>query len=568
MHRRDFLKLAAGAGVLPLASKLGRAADAGAAGPATSYPLADYQAVVNESSGPGHATTGPVTWDVVPTEAPVPGLAGEGPYQPIWDSFQQYEAPEWYRDQKFGMWAHWSPQCVAEDGDWYARRMYLQDSRPESMYNHHLAHYGHPSKFGYKDLCSQWTLLDWDPDALIARYKEAGARMFFALANHHDGFDAWNSRFHPWNSKNIGPHRDVVGEWAAACRRQSLRFGVTVHAARNWWWFQVARLCDQTGPLAGVPYDGHLTLADGKGQWWEGYDPAILYGPMHGTHEMPDAAYLRNFYDRVRDLIDQYDPDMLYFDDTLLPLGWAGMNIGAYFYNHNLKTRGGKMEAVLNIKGVPDRLAKTVVADYERGITAGIMPHPWQSETCLGQWHYNRRLFRDHAYMKPGQAIQWLVDVVSKNGTFILNIPGKPDGTIDSDEVAVLEALTGWIKTNGEAIYSTRPWKVFGEGPHMARAAIRSRNQFDARDIRFTRSKRGDVVYAIVLGWPQDGFLVRSLGTAAQTKPGKVAHVQILGTDERLSWKQAPDGLRVDPVTYRPPNDYAVALKVELAGPG
>ena len=217
-------------------------------------------------------------WDDVPLNSPIPDLAGDGPFKPTWDSLLEYEAPDWYQDAKFGIWAHWSPQCVAEAGDWYARNMYIEDQR---QYKYQLEHFGPPSRFGYKDLCAQWTLLNWDPDELIARYKNAGAKIFVALANHHDSFDAWNSKHQPWNAAAIGPHRDVIGTWAAAARKQGLRFGVTVHQARNWWWFQPSHGADTSGPNAGVPYDGHLTQAEGKDQWWQGLDPQRLYGVKH-----------------------------------------------------------------------------------------------------------------------------------------------------------------------------------------------------------------------------------------------------------------------------------------------
>ena len=230
----------------------------------------------NSESGPHMPPSLPVaggSWNGVPLISPIAGLAGEGPYKPTWDSLQQYEVPEWYRDAKFGIWAHWGPQCVPEAGDWYARNMYVQGS---DQYNYHLKHYGHPSKFGFKDLCPQWTLLNWEPDALIQRYKKAGARFFLALANHHDNFDAWNSRHNPWNSVAVGPHRDVVDDWATAARNHGLRLGVTVHEARNWWWLQTAHGADGTGPLAGVRYDGDLTTADGKGQLWQGLNPRCV----------------------------------------------------------------------------------------------------------------------------------------------------------------------------------------------------------------------------------------------------------------------------------------------------
>ena len=191
------------------------------------------------------------------------------------------------------------------------------------------------------------------------------------------------------------------------------------------------RACVRTrrAALAGVPYDGRMTMADGKNQWWEGVDPQRLYGVKHPVKALPEISYVKNFYDRTRDLIDQHNPDLLYFDDALLPLGWAGMNIASYYYNHNLATHANKMEAVLNIKIVPDRLAKAVVADYERGITSKIMQYPWQSETCIGSWHYNRKLYTQPGeyggYLAPRDAIHWLVDTVSKNGTFILDIPGQ-----------------------------------------------------------------------------------------------------------------------------------------------
>ena len=510
------------------------------------------------------------SWDGVPMESPLPNLAGTGPYRPTWDSLLQYDAPEWYQDAKFGIWAHWSPQCVPEAGDWYARNMYIEDSQ---QYKYHLAHYGPPSRFGYKDLCSQWTLLNWVPTELIARYKKAGARIFIALANHHDSFDTWASKYQPWNASSIGPHRDVVGAWAAAAREQGLRFGVTVHQARNWWWMQPSHGADKTGPLAGVPYDGDLMAAEGKEQWWQGYNPQRLYGVKHPLEALPDISYVKNFYDRTRDLIDQHNPDLLYFDNSLLPLGWAGMNIGAYYYNNSMRANSGSVQCVLNVKNVPDRLTKAVVADYERGLTSGIVKSAWQSETCIGDWHYARSLYDQSGeyggYLPPRDVIHWLIDTVSKNGTFILNIPGKPDGTIDSKEIAVLDGVTEWMEVHGEAIYETRPWKIYGEGPNSVKAGSfqgQSVSKLGSKDIRFTRNKANTVVYALVLGWPTEPVVVQALGSAAATYPGKVAKVEFVGTGEAVRWKQLADGLRVElPKQYRPKVDYAAAIKITLA---
>jgi alpha-L-fucosidase len=507
--------------------------------------------------------------DGVPMISPIPGLAGDGPYQPTWDSLLQYECPEWYRDAKFGIWNHWSPQCVPEDGDWYARNMYLPG---QGQAKFQRAHYGPPTRFGYKDLCAQWTLLNWEPEALMDRYVRAGARMFIALANHHDGFDTWRSRHQPWNAGRIGPHRDVIGTWAGIARRHNLRFGVTVHQARNWWWFQPSHGADASGPLAGVPYDGELRPEEGIGQWWQGLDPHRLYGVKHPHDALPDPSFVKNFYDRTRDLVDQHNPDLLYFDNPLFPLGWGGMNIGAYFYNHNIQTHGGRNEGVTTIKNVPPHLAKAVVADIERGLAAGILPHPWQSETCIGDWHYQRKLFTAPGpyggYLPPRQVIHWLVDVVSKNGTFILNIPGKPDGTIDSKEERILDDIGGWFRINGEAIYGTRPWKIFGEGPDMIHAGSfqgKSIRELGPHDIRFTRNKAGSVLYAIALGWPAAEMAIRALGTASPQRPGKIHDVRVLGTEEKIVWRQTAAALHVQPPRHRLEPDYTMALRIALS---
>jgi alpha-L-fucosidase len=520
---------------------------------------------------PGEGTY--TSWDGVPIVAPASidgvSLAGSGPYKPTWDSLLQYETPEWYRDAKFGIWAHWTPQCVPEDGDWYARNMYRQG---EKQYDNQVKQYGHPSKFGYKDLCPQWTLLNWDPEALMDRYQKAGAKLFLALANHHGSFDTWDSKHQPWNAAKIGPHKDVVGIWAAAARKRDMRFGVTVHQARNWWWFQTAHGADATGPMAGVPYDGDLTMEQGKGQWWEGLDPQRLYGAKHPYDALPDATYVKNFYDRTRDLIDQHDPDLLYFDNSLFPLGWGGMNIGSYYYNHNLKTHGGKMEAVVNVKQVPDKLLKAVVADYERGLTSSVTEFPFQSETCIGDWHYKRELYdmpgEYGGYLPPKDVLHWLIDTVSKNGTFILNIPGMPDGTIDSKEIAVLDQITLWMQRNGEAIYSTRPWKVYGEGPDAITSGSfqgNSISRLGAQDVRFTRSKDEKTIYAMPLGWPDGALVIKSLAMGGATDPGKIEHVSLVGSEEKVSWKQTAEGLRVElPKQKDMADGYAAALRVKL----
>lgn len=255
----------------------------------------------------------------------------EGPFKPDWDSLKQYHCPDCYRDAKFGIWTHWSAQCVSEQGDWYARNMYMQYYRGRDgknvsnrTYDYHLKHYGHPSKVGFKDIDARWHAENWEPEKLMALYKRAGAKYFVVLANHHDNFDCYDSKYQPWNSVRIGPKKDIVGLWKKAAQDAGLRFGVTVHAGRTWSWFEVAQWANRDGPFAGVAYDGKLTKAEGKGTWWEGLDPQDLYAQNHAPKQKPDAAYCTKFYNRTIDLINKYQPDLLYFDDdytnTSLPL--------------------------------------------------------------------------------------------------------------------------------------------------------------------------------------------------------------------------------------------------------
>jgi len=249
------------------------------------------------------------------------------------------------------------------------------------------------------------------------------------------------------------------------------------------------------------------------------------------------------------------------------------MNIGAYYYNNSIRQNGGKNEAVLNVKDVPDKLAKAVVADYERGLTAEIMKHPWQSETCIGAWHYLRALHEKPGpyggYLPPRDVIHWLIDTVSKNGTFILNVPGRPDGTIDSKEIAVLDGITAWMQTNSEAIYDTRPWKVYGEGPNSIKAGSfqgGSVSKLGEKDIRFTCNKSRTVIYTLVLGWPTEPFTVQSLGLSSATRPGRVAKLEVLGTDQTVNWNQQTEALSVAlPKLDKLAVDYAAVLKVTLA---
>jgi alpha-L-fucosidase len=496
-------------------------------------------------------------------------LGATEPFYASWDSLKAYQCPEWFRDAKFGIWAHWSPQCQPEHGDWYARRMYVPG---EPDYADHLARYGHPSQTGFKDICRLWKAENWDPNRLMALYRRAGAQYFVALANHHCNFDCFDSKFQPWNSVEIGPRKDLVGLWAKAARRQGLRFGVSIHAARAWNWYEVAQGSDTNGPLQGVPYDGKLTAAGGKGQWWEGLDPQDLYAQNHPPGAPPDAAYIDKFFFRVMDLIQSYQPDLLYFDDSVLPFNGVsdvGLRIAAQYYNASLKRHGGRNEAVMTTKRLNEEQRRCLVYDIERGLAADILPQPWQTDTCIGSWHYDRRCFDQHKYKTAAAVIPLLADIVSKNGNLLLSVPVRGDGTLDADEIAFLEDMANWMKVNREAIFGTRPWKIYGEGPSTTAAAEPGRfggvkdtrkEPFTAQDLRFTA--KGQTLYALALAWPADGKLrIRSLGQDRGLSPAKIKQVELLGAKSKLTWLRTAEELSVN-LPVAAPCQHAFVLRI------
>jgi alpha-L-fucosidase len=520
-----------------------------------------------------------------------PAMAASAPFAPTWASLVGgYRPPDWFRDAKFGIWAHWSAQCVPEMGDWYGRNMYLQG---HWQYEHHLKTYGHPTKVGFMEMQNRWKAEAWEPEALMDLYVKAGAKYFVALANHHDNFDAYDSKYHAWNSVRVGPKRDIVGTWAQAARARGLRFGVSNHSAHAWHWQQPAYGYDAEGPLAGQRYDAfRLTKADGKGTWWEGLDPQELYTGRNMVmpdgittvrtanewHEQNDRvwdekaplqnpAFARSWFLRCRDLIDSYRPDLVYFDNSGLPLGQAGLDIAAHYYNASLQWHGGKLEAVINAKVIPPERRAALVEDVERGQRDGIEPLPWQTDTCIGDWHYNRGVFEGHHYKSATSVIHRLADIVSKNGNLLLSIPVRGNGTIDADERQFLEAMAEWMGRNGEAIHGTRPWRSFGEGPTRVGSGMFSENQaerFTAEDIRFT-TKDG-ALYAIALGWPASGTLhIASLAQDSALAPGAIERAEVLGAPGSLPFTRTRRGLEVTlpPALAGAP---AVALKIRGAG--
>lgn len=489
----------------------------------------------------------------------------KGPFKGTRESLREYEIPKWYQDAKFGIWAHWGPQSGVEQGDWYARNMYIQGS---DQYDYHVAHYGHPSKVGYKDVCPQWKAVDWDPEHLIQLYKRAGAKYFMSMGVHHDNFDLWDSKHTRWNAMKVGPHRDVVGIWRAAALKHGLKFGVSEHLWISYKWFAVSHGADQTGPLAGVPYDGkNRAYADlyhdsGCEQWSKDKTSDEFGWDDRG---IPDA-WKHHWLLRIQDLVDHYQPDILYTDGPM-PFEDYGCSAVANFYNLNASLHGGQTQAVYTSKRPEDSAIGTCVLDYERGLPNMIRPSHWQTDTCIGDWHYSRPLYESHGYKTPKTVIDLLVDIVSQNGNLLLNFPLPNNGRLDPDEMKILAAITDWMTINREAIHSTRPWEIYGEGPSIAAAKPGggfdedARKPLTAEDVRFTT--KDNVVYAFVMGWPEEQFVVRALGTQSPQSPPKIQHVELLGTPGPVKWAQEPAGLRVS-VPRQQPLPYAIALKIAM----
>ena len=495
--------------------------------------------------------------DMPPPAQPVPAKieGAAGPFNPDLDSLKHYQCPVWFRDAKFGIWAHWGPQSVPMFGDWYAKRMYVEGDK---KYQYHLEHYGHPSTFGYKDIIPLWKAEKFDPDRLMALYKAAGARYFVSMGVHHDNFDLWNSKFHAWNAVQMGPHRDIVGAWQKAAQAQGLKFGVSEHLGASFTWWQPSHGADKKGPHAGVPYDG------ANPKWQDLYHPAAATNDT--AWYSTDPRWAKEWLARITDLVDAYQPDLLYSDGAL-PFGETGCTMLAHYYNASQARNGGKVEAVYCLKdwrtkpGHGEYVEGIGVQDVERGGLSGIKEQPWQTDTSIGDWFYNKEwktkstggMYRDADWV-----IKTLADIVSKNGNMLLNIIQRPDGSLDPEVEVLLKELAAWMTINGESIHETRPWRVYGEGKATVTGGhFKEDFGFSAEDIRFTQSKDGRTLYALALGVPASDVTIKALGQAA--KP--VASVKLLGSNEKLVWKQEAAALVIQkPSSW--PCKHAVVFKI------
>lgn len=474
-----------------------------------------------------------------------------GPFNSNVASLETYRTPDWFRDAKFGIWSHWGPQSVPGQGDWYARFMYVQG---HPHYDYHVKTYGHPSEFGYKDIIPLWKAERFDPEALMSKYAAAGAKYFVSMGVHHDNFDLWNSKHHRWNAVAMGPKRDIVGAWKAAATKHGLRFGVSEHLGASYRWWYPNHLFDQFWGRMDKDYDGA--------------DPryADLYHdnrdePYHGggdTWYTNKPAFQRHWFERIRDLVDSYQPDLLYTDGGI-PFGEVGRSMVAHLYNSNMARRG-RLEAVYAHKnnGSGEALPKAGVEDVERGVLEGINPLPWQTDTSNGDWFHNK----NDRYKTSREVIGMLADIVSKNGNLLLNIVQYPDGSLPTHSEELLTGLSAWMKVNSEAIHGTRPWKLYGEGPTQAKAgAFEESGNYTAQDVRFTT--RSGALYAILLGWPQAETAIRSLGRNALAG-AVIERVDLLG-GPKLRFQQGADALQL---TLPPAQASALVPVLRIRGRG
>jgi alpha-L-fucosidase len=473
--------------------------------------------------------------------APFPGR-----FSPTWDSLSQYKAPEWYRDGKLGVFMHWGVYSVpAHASEWYPRLMYRKES---PVFEWHRQHWGPQSMFGYKDFIPMFHGENWKPDELVDLYKKAGVKFIVPVGEHHDGFPMYDSHLTDWCAAKMGPRRDTIAGWAREARNQGLKLGISTHRAFHFSYYTFEQGYDTDNPLF-----------------------AGLYGPIHApaplidNHpgqlvQQPSTEFMQDWFARCVEIVDLYQPDLVYFD-------WANgapglepyrKQFAAYYYNVAAE-RGQGVAVTYKNTAYPEHAA---VLDIERGLAGGIRELPWQTDTSLSwkSWGY----IEGDTFKSPGELVLEFVDIVSKNGNLLLNVGPKPDGTLPAEAEEVFRGIGRWMEVNGEAIYSTRPWRIYGEGPTTLASGSFGEKKlkemtFTPQDIRFTA--KGDVIYAILMAWPEREARIKALGKNSKNAPGRISNVSLLGSDARLKWRQDADALVVE-MPGEKPGDIAYALKI------
>ncbi len=470
-----------------------------------------------------------------------PAISQQTRFQATWQSLQQYKLPDWFRDAKFGIFIHWGVYSVpAFENEWYPRNMYLKDSKE---FKHHVEAYGPQNKFGYKDFIPMFKAEKFDPEKWVDLFKKAGAKYIVPVAEHHDGFAMYNSALTRWNAFLMGPKRDVIGELEAASRKAGLMFGVSSHRIEHWWFMGGGRNFDSDV--------NDSAYAD-------------FYGPAQNTDGTNDSAnrkpvapeYMNDWLLRDVELVNKYHPDLVWFDWWIAQKEMEPYrkSFAAFYYN---KAMESNKEVVINYKhdAYPDSAA---VLDLERGKLAGIRPLAWQTDDAIGNKSWG--FATDNTFKSAQYVITNLIDIVSKNGNLLLNIGPRSDGTITEEETNVLLGTGRWLAVNGEAIYGTRPWKIFGEGPtESASGEFKMQKPYTSKDIRF--ATKNDTLYAITLGPPAPKETININSLALKNNNGIIANVQLIGSNEKLIWSQKKDALIIKtPVEY--PSENAAAFRI------
>lgn len=475
-------------------------------------------------------------------------------FKATFESLRTYQCPEWFRDVKFGVWSHWGPQSVPMCGDWYARNMYVQGS---PQYHYHVRHYGHPSQFGYKDICALWKAENFHPEELMELYHRAGARYFVAQATHHDHFFNYDSALNRFNSVKVGPGKDICAMWKSAADAYHMPFGLTEHLAASFSWWWPNKGADSYGPYKGVPYDGNdPAYAD----FYHANQEHVVPGDTTGKLVQwltGNRKFQQYWLDAVKEMVDRFHPALLY-SDSGLPFEEEGYQPGldavAYLYNDSI-AQNGENRAVYTQKNRSPEVYRVGTLDIEKSQLPGIQEAPWQTDTCIGNWFYDAK----QTYKRPDQIIEMLVDIISKNGTMLLNVLQRPDGSIDDEARFVLEEMAGWYSICGEGVYGTRPWRVFGEGDTRVRIEgfREDKTEWNSSDFRFTR--KGNTLYAFLMKAPESRVAVLKSLTPEET----VKSVRLLGTGA-VEFAQN-FGILTVKLPEKLPTMYTNCLAIELA---